>query len=160
MTPEQFWATVGVGAADECWEWRGFRNEDRGGYGQLRHDGRQAWAHRIAWELSNGQDVPAGLYVRHACDNPPCCNPAHLSTGTQRDNMQDAKARGRMWFQRDHCKNGHELTEDNVRWITKRGKPSRQCLACAVAMRPIRTARARAKYRQVHNLGAESWRKP
>lgn len=33
--------------------------------------------------------------LRHACDNPLCCNPDHLLTGTQQDNINDKVARGR-----------------------------------------------------------------
>lgn len=52
-------------------------------------------AHVLAWELANRQSVPAGKVVMHACDNPRCINPDHLSIGTQGDNVRDSICKGR-----------------------------------------------------------------
>jgi HNH endonuclease len=52
-------------------------------------------AHVFAWEQANGRTVPAGKVVMHSCDNPRCVNPAHLSVGTQRDNILDSVRKGR-----------------------------------------------------------------
>lgn len=62
------------------------------------------------------------MVVRHACDNPRCVNPAHLSLGTQADNVADKVARGRHLFGEEapHAK----LTEESVRQI--KGLPERR----------------------------------
>jgi DNA-binding CsgD family transcriptional regulator len=41
-------------------------------------------------------EIPPGMVVRHTCDNHECLNPEHLLLGTHKDNMQDAKERGRV----------------------------------------------------------------
>lgn len=87
----EFWSQVKQGAPDECWEWQGRRNDD--GYGQIRL-GNTYRAHRIAYKLAYGS-IPDSLWVLHRCDNPPCCNPAHLFLGTVLDNNRDAAAKGR-----------------------------------------------------------------
>jgi hypothetical protein len=89
IAPERFWARVEK-LSTGCWEWSGFRNLARGGYGYV--EGRRA--HRVAWELANGP-IPEGLHVCHRCDNPPCCNPSHLWLGTDLDNARDKIAKRR-----------------------------------------------------------------
>lgn len=93
-----FWKYISVGAPDECWPWE--RATNQYGYG-IFYRGRDATgklryrvAHRMALELS-GADVPDKNVVMHICDNPPCCNPAHLRVGTQGDNMADCASKGR-----------------------------------------------------------------
>jgi len=81
------------GATDgECWEWK--RSKNNYGYGTLTINGRRAYAHILAFKLA-GNDLPTGLHVMHACDNPACINPAHLKAGTRSANMTDCHARGR-----------------------------------------------------------------
>lgn len=130
-----FWSKVAKAGANDCWPWTGCRM--RSGYGQHSANGCRVLAHRRAWELTNGP-IPAGKYVCHHCDNPSCCNPAHLFLGTQTDNMRDAAGKGRCkgcqvsgdahyMRQRTHCKNGHRWNKVNTYW-TKSG--TRQCRAC------------------------------
>lgn len=76
-----------------CWEW--IFNKNHKGYGQLTKHGKRIKAHRLSYEAFHGP-IPDGLMVLHSCDNPPCCNPAHLRVGTAKDNMADAVKRGRL----------------------------------------------------------------
>jgi HNH endonuclease/helix-turn-helix protein len=91
---DRFHAKVDVQGPEECWLWTAGRDQD--GYGQLWDNdaGRSLRAHRVAYELANGP-IPEGACVLHRCDNPPCCNPAHLFVGTNGDNTADMVAKGR-----------------------------------------------------------------
>lgn len=98
LTPaeiDRFHSKVRRGAG--CWPWTGETNNK--GYGRFaiyRGNRRvRLLAHRVAYKLAFGVD-PGVLVLRHRCDNPPCCNPVDVVTGTQGDNMRDALERGRM----------------------------------------------------------------
>ncbi len=50
--------------------------------------------HRASWILVHGP-IPADVVVRHRCDNPACVRPDHLLTGSQAQNLDDMRERGR-----------------------------------------------------------------
>lgn len=66
----------------------------RDGYGRFYLDGRQAQAHRAAYQLFVGA-IPAGKMVCHTCDNRRCVNLAHLFLGDAVDNVRDMHSKGR-----------------------------------------------------------------
>jgi predicted XRE-type DNA-binding protein len=104
----RFLSKVKRGRPNDCWEWQGTRMYK--GYGHIAVRRKFYRAHRVAWVLHHRQRIPKGMFVCHTCDNPPCCNPAHLFLGTNVDNMQDMLSKGRQ---------AAKLTENHVRWIRK-----------------------------------------
>jgi hypothetical protein len=100
-TPEVIWSKVDKRGPDECWPWMGWRNEQ--GYGRLEIKDVSYYAHRVIFDLACpgliSREAPGDKkgfgFIRHSCDNPPCCNPAHLTVGTAKDNIDDRRIRGR-----------------------------------------------------------------
>lgn len=91
---ERFWSHVdrSQNSPGGCWPWTASRTPR--GYGRIqcgsRADGtrRPLQSHRLAYLLGNGPLGDAEV-VRHRCNNPICCNPAHLLSGSQLDNVKD-----------------------------------------------------------------------
>jgi hypothetical protein len=97
---------------DECWPWTGRLQENRSGdlYGYFKRGLR---ANRVAYRLYCGA-IPAGMVVRHRCDNTVCVNPAHLETGTQKQNVDDRYERGRANHVRGSNHGISKLTEADI----------------------------------------------
>ena len=127
-----------------CLEWQ--RGKTSNGYGVVWHKRKPYYVHRMMYLLTHGQYDPT-LEVCHTCDNPSCGRIEHLFLGTHRDNMQDAKQKGRISGQTPglvagrekivnyrraltHCKYGHTLSGDNLRVYPYRNSSMRICLAC------------------------------
>ena len=118
-TVDRFWSKVKVGSPNECWPWQASVIGSHGyKYGQFS-SGRghgNVYAHRYAWELTSGAAVPNGLVVLHACDNTLCCNPNHLSVGTQGDNLRDASAKGHFKVPRPTA---HKIPTDQLKEVDR-----------------------------------------
>lgn len=92
---DRFWEKVDVkNNIEECWEW--LASKDGHGRGVIRYDGKNKRAHAIAYLLYYG-NLDSNLNVLHKCDTPLCCNPHHLKQGTQAENMQECRDRGRSY---------------------------------------------------------------
>ena len=117
-----------------CWPGRSAEDPAAGRYGRLNIYGRTYKTHRIAAAVHLGLDIEdTAVKVLHACDNPPCCNPAHLSLGTDGDNVRDAITKGRMTGPpaqlREVCAKGHDLSVTRVPGTSKK-RPDTECGVC------------------------------
>jgi hypothetical protein len=78
-----------------CWEWTGSRDID--GYGRIKIKRETLRLARVVFQWLVGDIRPLQL-VMHICDNPPCCNPAHLRLGTTADNIADRNQKFRQAY--------------------------------------------------------------
>jgi hypothetical protein len=71
-----------------CWLWQGDLYPSNG-YARFVFDGGWSWpAYRFSF-LSIVGPVPAGMTIRHVCDDRRCVNPRHLVLGSKGDNARD-----------------------------------------------------------------------
>jgi hypothetical protein len=117
---DRFWAKVDRRGPDECWEWQGSRHGR--GYGTFKIASYETVTSSRMALICTKREEPAGLHALHRCDNPPCCNPAHLYFGTVRENIEDKLRRGRNRAgNQSGANNGAaKLTEDQVALIVER----------------------------------------
>lgn len=107
----------------KCIEWT--KSKNKKGYGKTWHNGRSWLAHRLAYLKAFG-DFNQQLCVLHKCDNPSCVNPEHLFLGTNFDNVQDRKHKGRNANQIGHRSVLAKLTIEQVNYIRKSNKTCQQ----------------------------------
>lgn len=113
---------------NDCIEWDGAL---RLGYGQATIGGKNVAIHRYVWEENFGP-IPQGMWVLHRCDNRPCINIDHLFPGTQQDNIEDARLKGRIrnrHMEQTVCLRGHEYTPENT--YTFKSSGGRRCRECS-----------------------------
>lgn len=151
---ERLWSKIDKRGPDECWPWTA--GTYRQGYGSVYRDGLMRKAHREVWVLVNGP-IPEGegahgTVIRHKCDNPLCCNPAHLEIGSHADNMADMKSRGRGRGKKQdgEAHHGAVLTDEIVMQIRSGVEPDRVWAERLGVSRPtITMARSGATWRHL-----------
>lgn len=144
---KRFWSRT-RSVESGCIIWTGAKFKH--GYGRVNSGGKFLKAHRIAWELHNKTTIPEGLMILHSCDNPPCCNPDHLSPGTALQNTRDMYDRGRDNHERGEARYCAKMNEEKVREIRASGE-SVSALAKHYRVNPgtISNIRTRKRWRHV-----------
>lgn len=114
---------------EDCWSWSG--GKDGQGYGKFNDYARtgEQRAHRYIYKELVGP-IPEGLELAHQCFRTSCCNPWHVKPMTHQGNLlQPNPGVSYTNYNKTHCKNGHELSGENIRMEGS----SRRCKACKVA---------------------------
>lgn len=148
---QRFWSKVDVRGPDDCWEWTRYRKPN--GYGQFTlRKGVFINASRVALALQD--PICAGVVACHTCDNPPCCNPAHLFAGTQVDNTIDCVEKGRANRSHGTAHRDARLSPEVVRRIrsadlSRYGSKSEMAREVGVSLTAIRRVLARKTWRHV-----------
>ncbi len=75
-----------------CWIW--IASKATTGYGDFRAFGKHYTAHTASYMAHNGP-IENNLHVMHKCDIKLCCNPNHLTVGTNLDNIMDSVQKNR-----------------------------------------------------------------
>lgn len=117
----RWWKDVAFGEPDECWPW--LKSCGSHGYGQTWDGVTVRLAHRVAWTLTYGEQIPDQMTIDHECRNRRCCNPAHLRLMSNEENGADNGNK-----RKTHCKRGHGFTPANTYWDPK---GHRRCRTCA-----------------------------
>lgn len=151
-TIEDFWRHVDKNGPEvrpglgRCWIFGPQRK--RKTYGVFQMNKVRYRTHRWSYEMAYGPFDPK-LDVLHACDTPACVNPAHLSLGSDQENMLDASAKRRhVQSKKTHCPKGHPYAGPNLGMSkhhnTKSGKGwNRVCKACHAQRQSERYRRQR-----------------
>lgn len=77
-----------------CLEWRGAAP---GRYGSCPVNGRNVPAHRVAWVMRHGCDIPDDLVIDHLCCNKRCVNADHLEAVSDAENVRRVHRPPRGW---------------------------------------------------------------
>ena len=125
-----------------CYLWQGSKKDT--GHGIIMINRRRIGVHRVSAVLHLGLDPNNyELQANHKreCKNASCWNYDHLYLGTPADNVSDQVALNTLIGGMKpllQCKRGHEMSEDNISYLTN---GQRYCKLCRRLTRNARHAR-------------------
>lgn len=109
---------------DSCWVWTD--HVTKNGYGKIRFDYKDYYAHRLSYFLYKGP-ILKNLQIDHLCRNRRCVNPKHLEMVTQKINLMRGNGQCAKNAKKTHCPQNHEYKPENT-YVDKKG--SRHCRMC------------------------------
>lgn len=115
-----------INNVNDCWEYT--NRQDKYRYGEIivgGRTGKHKLVHRLMYKHFNGV-IPEGKLVLHRCDNPPCCNPAHLFLGSHQDNIDDKVKKNRAYRSRGEKSGMHKLTTEQVKAIKEDSRSNKE----------------------------------
>lgn len=125
-----------------CWLWTNGLHPNGYGKGSALVATRCRFAHRIAYLAMVGP-IPPKLDLDHLCRVRRCVNPDHLEPVTRSVNLTRGLT-GKFHRDRETCRRGHPMTEENTFHCIKMDKgrvyKARQCRTCVNLKRRERRA--------------------
>jgi HNH endonuclease len=129
--PERIMEKVYFEPNSGCWIFNGI--VDRDGYGRITPSRlselkrRPMAVHRIMYENENGL-IPEGLTIDHKCRVRCCCNPSHLRTMSNVENVMIGESLAADNARKTECKRGHPLSGRNLFIDTQNHRQCRVCM--------------------------------
>jgi len=166
---EYFFSKVVLIPFHSCWEWIGGLGEK--GYGIFSiGKGSFIHAHRYSYSIHKNEPKRENV-IMHSCDNRSCVNPLHLTEGTQKENINDAQAKGRLpkasktkkirlntkkrnlaCLVNMVCANGHDLTK--VPW--KFQKDKKRGITCTMCVKIYKSKYKQLRKEKLYNEQSKS----
>lgn len=112
-----------------CWIWS---NTTPQNYARLLIWGKAMLVHRLSYMLASGP-IPEGFQIDHLCKVRSCCNPQHLEATTPSLNNARSDSLSGENTRKTHCKRGHPLSGENLRYTVRNERQCRKCDAIRAA---------------------------